>query len=144
MGSKQESDTDTGRMVHCRRPGTNRIDTPYVLLHWYDTQTSSLDWASVQDAVEAGKPAECTSVGFLLENNPDWVTIAQTMSCDGPLNFDETRDVITIPKSCIHMVQVLIRGGTGWETVEGRDTPNGTSETGATGDHAVSAANPSQ
>lgn len=68
-------------------------------MDWVDSY-SEHGWMSEEEAL-LNKPAECSSVGFLLLKNNKYVILAQSDSSHN------VADLITIPKGCITNIQYL-------------------------------------
>jgi len=50
-----------------------------VLIEWVDSSGVTSEWEFMED-LEPLVPAVCTTVGFLIDDNKDYKTIAQTVS----------------------------------------------------------------
>ena len=75
---------------------------PMVCITWQDSCTES-DWLSDADA--AMRVAEIHSVGWLLEDTADQVTLAQSIDFEG-----KTSERLTMPKSVVGKITVLRDG----------------------------------
>lgn len=64
-----------------------------VVIHWLDIQTDH-GWEAKADSL---KPAECESIGFLMHESDEYVTLAGTRHA----RQEETNCRICIPKGCI-------------------------------------------
>lgn len=71
-----------------------------VIIEWVDSVRAS-DWTYVEDVDE--KPMDCISVGFLLKETEDSVTIAQNYG----LKPEQVCNLMTIPKRSIRSVKEI-------------------------------------
>ena len=76
---------------------------------WWDTNESSdSGWVSLKQAKET-KPCKIKSLGYLIEDKPDYVTIAA--DTDGNDIIDEKDDLLgrvqTFPRGCIIDIKYL-------------------------------------
>jgi hypothetical protein len=71
-----------------------------VEIQWIDSKTSPNEWEYL-DGLESLKPPLCQSVGFLIEDTPEYKTIVHTISTTQILGR------ITIPNRCIKKIKVL-------------------------------------
>lgn len=78
---------------------TKRFNKKVALIAWVDSKgvTNWEDW----DGLEPMPPCICSSVGFLIEDNEDYKTIASSLSADQVLGR------LTIPVSCIQNITIL-------------------------------------
>ena len=67
------------------------MEKKIVFIEWVDSVRAS-DWTYVEDVDE--KPMDCISVGFLIEETNDSVTIAQNYG----LKPEQVCNLMTIPK----------------------------------------------
>lgn len=74
-----------------------------VLVEWLDSATKG-GWRNVKDYRDNAKPAACRTVGYLLKDTGDHVTIVQSQG-----NVDDCTDAMSIPKACITSTKVLRR-----------------------------------
>lgn len=65
-----------------------------VKIEWVDSKSGRNEW-EYREELEPLKPVMCTTIGFLMEATPEYVTIAHTMSAEQVLGR------ITIPACCI-------------------------------------------
>ena len=71
-----------------------------VIIEWVDSVRAS-DWTYVEDVDE--KPMDCISVGFLLKETEDSVTIAQNYG----LKPEQVCNIMTIPKCSIKNIRKI-------------------------------------
>jgi len=71
-----------------------------VLIKWLDSKSGPSGWEYLEE-IDPVEPAVCSSVGFLLEDNEDYKTIAPTVGIGQVLGR------ITIPKCSITDIQKL-------------------------------------
>ena len=71
-----------------------------VVIDWVDSVRAS-DWVLMEDVDE--KPVNCTSVGFLLKETDDYITIAQNYG----LEPEQICNLITIPKCSIRNIREI-------------------------------------
>jgi hypothetical protein len=71
-----------------------------VQIEWVDSKASDNEWEYLED-LEPLAPVMCTSVGFLIEDTPEYKTIVHT------INITQVLGRITIPSSCIKKTKVL-------------------------------------
>ena len=71
-----------------------------VVIDWVDS-VRAFDWTLMEDVDE--KPVNCTSVGFLLKETDDYVTIAQNYG----LEPEQVCNLITIPKCSIRNIREI-------------------------------------
>jgi hypothetical protein len=71
-----------------------------VEIYWIDSKSSPNE-GEYLDGLEPLKPPLCRSVGFLIEETPEYKTIVHTISTSQILGR------ITIPNCCIKKVKVL-------------------------------------
>jgi hypothetical protein len=69
-------------------------------IQWIDSKASENTWEYL-DSLEPLKPVVCTSIGFLIEDTPEYKTIVHTISTTQILGR------ITIPNRCIKKVKML-------------------------------------
>ena len=71
-----------------------------VEIEWVDSKAGRNEWEYLND-LEPLKPVTCTSVGFLIEDAPEYKTIVHT------INTNQILGRITIPSSCIKKIRKL-------------------------------------
>lgn len=71
-----------------------------VIIEWVDSVRAS-DWTYIEDVDE--KPMNCISVGFLLKETNDSVTIAQNYG----LKPEQVCNLMTIPKRSIRSIKEI-------------------------------------
>lgn len=81
-----------------------KYEYPLVAVDWTDAMGFQ-DWKPLEEAIRQ-KPAKCTTVGFLLNDNPEFVTIAQTIS-HSEAKVDIVDGVLCIPRPGIQKVTYL-------------------------------------
>jgi hypothetical protein len=69
-------------------------------IQWVDSKAGNNEWEYLE-GLESLKPVVCTSVGFLIEDTPEYKTIAHTISPSQVLGR------IAIPSGCITKVSNL-------------------------------------
>lgn len=70
-----------------------------VLVIWDDSTQPVSRWRWVED-IEPEQPVRCYTVGFILHDTPDALTLAMSIGRDDGEN-EQASGVTTIPKSCI-------------------------------------------
>ena len=81
-----------------------------VLIEWVDS-VRAFDWSLLEDVDE--KSMDCISVGFLLKETDNYVTIAQNYG----LKPEQVCNLITIPKCSIKNIRKIKEGYT-WKPSE--------------------------
>lgn len=71
-----------------------------VYIKWIDSKSGSVEWEYLDD-IEPLAPVPCQSIGFLLEDNEEYKTLASTMS------ESQVWGRITIPACSIVDFQIL-------------------------------------
>ena len=71
-----------------------------VQIKWIDSCASNQNWNFVQDFDGDIEPIKIISVGFLLQENDDVITIAQNYGT----NPEQVCNLMTIPKGCIKQI----------------------------------------
>ncbi len=71
-----------------------------VEIEWIDSKSGPNEWEYRED-LEPLRPIQCKTMGFLLEDTPEYKTIAQTIS------DSQIHGRITIPTACILNVNNL-------------------------------------
>lgn len=71
-----------------------------VIIEWVDSR--GINWWEYLDEIEPLKPHVCYSVGFIMEDNPEYKTIA--------LGLSKTQVIgrLTIPIGCIKNIKRLV------------------------------------
>lgn len=72
-----------------------------VMIEWIDSASGVGYWKDIEDAEEA-LPAECTTVGFLIDDGPDHKTVASSIT------GEQAGGTLSIPKSAIRRTRQLI------------------------------------
>jgi len=72
--------------------------TKLVIIHWMDSKGITSEWEFLDD-LKAYVPAECTSVGYLLEDAPEYKTIVQS------LGGSQVMGRLSIPAACIQEIK---------------------------------------
>ena len=81
------------------------INYDKVIVEWLDIQSCDNAWSSL-DEFDKLIPATCTTIGYLYEENKDWVKTFATYS----FNSDSTLDVgdaVVIPRGVILSIKKL-------------------------------------
>lgn len=78
------------------------MDFPIVWIEWHDA-TSPTGWQTMAEA-QALAPEHVITVGFLISQNKDKVTIAASLS------GNECGEIIVIPKSWVTQMRRLSKG----------------------------------
>lgn len=76
------------------------VNKEIVIIEWVDSVRAS-DWTYVEDVDE--KPMDCISVGFLVEETNDSVTIAQNYG----IKPEQVCNTMTIPKCSIKSIRKI-------------------------------------
>jgi hypothetical protein len=71
-----------------------------VLIEWLDSKGGTCEWEFI-DSLEPLEPITCTSVGFMIEDNEKYKTIAPTIGGDQVLGR------ITIPSCSLKKMETL-------------------------------------
>ena len=71
-----------------------------VSIEWEDAYSGNHDWFKADSLPEAVEPLICYSTGFLIQDNEERVTIAQSFSHDSLANL------WTIPKNMIRKMKI--------------------------------------
>jgi len=72
-----------------------------VIVKWIDIQSASSHWQSPEDCKEL-RPADCATIGWILEENETYITLASDISIQVSQGNEEGYGgVICIPKGCI-------------------------------------------
>lgn len=71
-----------------------------VEIQWIDSKAAPNEWEYIEN-IESLEPVKCTSIGFLIEDTPEYKTIVNTLSKSQILGR------ITIPSGCIKKVKKL-------------------------------------
>lgn len=76
-----------------------------VEIDWIDSYSTSNQWILEEDIKSLKvKPDNITSIGFILDNNIDYITIVQNWK----LTSTQYSGLTTIPKGCIKNITLLI------------------------------------
>ena len=87
------------------RSGMKPINFDKVIISWLDINSCDNAWNNEDDLKEL-VPATCTTIGYLYEENKDWVKTFATYS----FNSDSTLDVgdaVVIPRGVILSIKKL-------------------------------------
>ena len=76
-----------------------RVKYRHVSIHWLDAQ-SSCEWKHLDD-IEDQQLALCISVGYLVHETKESLTLATDFASTDRLEIDSIGNTIVIPKSCI-------------------------------------------
>ena len=88
------------------RRGMKHIQYEKVIVVWQDINSCDSAWNSEEDLKDL-KPAMCTTIGYLYEDNDNYIKTFATYSID-PLTDDmDVGDAIVIPKGVIIKLQKL-------------------------------------
>ena len=84
-----------------------KINFEKVIVEWLDIQSCEDAWSSAEDFKKL-LPATCTTIGYLYENNQNFVKTFATFS----MNDDEEQsydygDCIVIPKGCVVSIKKI-------------------------------------
>lgn len=71
-----------------------------ILVEWLDSKAGGDGW-EMRDEISKSPPAKCTTVGFIIDSGPDYLTLAPTVSRTQILGR------ITIPKCAVIRSKVL-------------------------------------
>ena len=86
------------------RHGMKHINFDKVIISWLDINSCDSAWNSEQDLKDL-VPAMCTTIGYLYEENKDWVKTFATYSFNSD-NLD-VGDCCVIPRGCILSIKKL-------------------------------------
>jgi len=87
------------------RHGMRHINFDKVIISWLDINSCDNAWNTEEDLKDL-VPATCTTIGYLYEENKDWVKTFATYS----FNSDSTLDVgdaVVIPRGVILSIKKL-------------------------------------
>ena len=88
------------------RRGMKHIQYEKVIVVWQDINSCDSAWNSEEDLKDL-KPAMCTTIGYLYEDNDNYIKTFATYSID-PLTDDmDVGDAIVIPKGVIIKMEKL-------------------------------------
>jgi hypothetical protein len=88
------------------RRGMKHIQYEKVIVVWQDINSCDSAWNNEEDLKDL-KPAMCTTIGYLYEDNDNYIKTFATYSID-PLTDDmDVGDAIVIPKGVIIKLQKL-------------------------------------
>ena len=73
---------------------------PLVLIEWLDSVGGTPEWEH-REGIEPLTPAQCCSVGFLLEDGEDYKTLAMTIS------DTQVQSRLTIPTAAVTKIERL-------------------------------------
>ncbi|MCE5185014.1 MAG: hypothetical protein LLF76_02690 [Planctomycetaceae bacterium] len=71
-----------------------------VQIEWIDSKSGGGIWRFLDD-IDCHGPTECTTLGFIVKDEPDYKVVAQT---DGA---DQVHNCITIPTVCIKRIRTI-------------------------------------
>jgi hypothetical protein len=77
-----------------------------VIVVWQDINSCNSAWNSEEDLKEL-KPAMCTTIGYLYEENDNYIKTFATYSIDPSTDDLDVGDAIVIPKGVIIKLQKL-------------------------------------
>ena len=88
------------------RRGMKHIQYEKVIVVWQDINSCNSAWNSEEDLKEL-KPAMCTTIGYLYEENDNYIKTFATYSIDPSTDDLDVGDAIVIPKGVIIKLQKL-------------------------------------
>ena len=77
-----------------------------VMVIWIDAHTLGHGWRPVA-SIKKQPPLTIRSVGWLIEDEPDYVTLAASIDAEHPSDANDIDGDIRIPRGCITSVVVL-------------------------------------
>jgi hypothetical protein len=88
------------------RLGMKHIQYEKVLVVWEDINSCDSAWNSESDLKDL-KPAVCTTIGYLYEDNDNYIKTFATYSIDPTTEEMDVGDAIVIPKGVIIKLEKL-------------------------------------
>ena len=88
------------------RRGMKHIQYEKVIVVWQDINSCDSAWNSEEDLKDL-KPAICTTIGYLYEDNDNFIKTFATYSIDPLTNDMDVGDAIVIPKGVIIKMEKL-------------------------------------
>ena len=91
-------------LIHFMRHGMKSINFDKVIISWLDINSCDNAWNTEEDLKDL-VPAMCTTIGYLYEENKDWVKTFATYS----FNADslDVGDCVVIPRGVILSIKKL-------------------------------------
>ncbi len=88
------------------RHGMKPINFDKVIISWLDINSCDSAWNTEEDLKEL-VPAMCTTIGYLYEDNDNFIKTFATYSIDPITNEMDVGDAVVIPKGVIIKLQKL-------------------------------------
>ena len=88
------------------RRGMKHIQYEKVIVVWQDINSCDSAWNSEEDLKDL-KPAMCTTIGYLYEDNDNYIKTFATYSINPTTEELDVGDAIVIPKGVIIKLQKL-------------------------------------
>jgi hypothetical protein len=88
------------------RRGMQSIKFEKVIVVWQDINSCTTAWNTEQDLKDL-QPAMCTTIGYLYEDNDNYIKTFATYSIDPITNEMDVGDAVVIPKGVIIKLQKL-------------------------------------
>ena len=74
-----------------------------IKIEWIDSCSSNTEWTLLSDICEDIQPIKITTIGFLIQETDDCITVAQNYGIDP----EQACNFMTIPKGCIKKIEEL-------------------------------------
>ena len=88
------------------RHGMKHINYDKVIVEWLDIQSCDNAWSSL-DEFDKLLPAKCTTIGYLYDENKDWVKTFATYSINENSEDFDIGDAVVIPRGCILSIKKI-------------------------------------
>ena len=88
------------------RHGMQSIKFEKVIAIWEDINSCDSAWNS-EDDLRNLKPAMCNTIGYLYEDNANFIKMFATYSIDPNTDEMDVGDAIVIPKGCVVSIKKL-------------------------------------
>ena len=78
-------------------------------IEWSDAGTINR-WEEIEDLLRELHKSDAESfltVGFLIRETKDWISVAQTIQYDGDMVLERATEIMSIPKGMVKKVKVL-------------------------------------
>lgn len=89
------------------RLGMKHINYDKVIVEWLDIQSCDNPWNTL-DEFDKLLPAKCTTIGYLYEDNKDYIKTFATYSINENSELDiDVGDAVVIPRGCIVSIKKI-------------------------------------
>lgn len=90
------------------RHGMKHINYDKVIVEWLDISSDGCDGAwNTEDQLKDLVPAICTTIGYLYEDNKDWIKTFATYSINENSEDFDIGDAVVIPRGCILLIKKI-------------------------------------